>query len=292
MATGVESRLVGRRVLRAVVLGFVVAAIWAAAAPRAEAVNGLTVFPRVGGIHAAFALRFVAPFPTYEDRRGVDAYYWFEVDAAPKRCDFYGIGNWLHMYLQPGDRASLRLEPPERDVSTERWCPGRYVGHLNYEKDRGDGEPFFRRRLASGIVFRVTRRDTPTRRTRPRFTFFPRLGGLRETFVASFVARYRAGSLSHGREGSYYFLARGPRRCREIETGVDYQYVRGDRVLIDVDPSAIYTPSDDYRRRWCPGRYVGRIVYFRDNREGRTVFRRRIASHIVFRVQRLVLPWW
>jgi hypothetical protein len=292
MATSVASRLVARRVLRAVVLGVVVAAIWAAAAPRAEAVNGLTVFPRVGGIHATFALRFVAPFETYEGRRGNDAYYFFEVDAAPKACDFYGSGNWLHMFLQRGDRASLLLEPPERSVGPQRWCPGRYVGHLNYDKDRGDGEPISSRRVASGIVFHVTRRDTPARRPRPRLTFFPSSGGLRETFIASFVARYRAGNLSHGREGIYYFVARGPRGCREIDTGVDFPYVRGARVLIDVDPSAIYTPSDDYRRRWCPGRYVGRVVYFRENREGRPVFRRRIASHIVFRVQRLVLPWW
>jgi hypothetical protein len=233
----------------------------------------------------------VAPFETYEGRRGTDAYYFFEVDVAPKRCDTYGTGNWLHMYLQPGDRASLRLEPPERDVGPQRWCPGRYVGHLNYDRDRGSGEPISSRRLASNIVFRVTRRDTPTPRARPQLTFFPRLGGLRETFIVSFMARYRAGSLSHGREGNYYFLARGPRGCREIDTGVDYPYVRGDRVLIDVDPSAVYTPSEDYRRRWCPGRYVGRVMYFRDNQKGHTVFRRRIASHIVFTVQPVMLPW-
>jgi hypothetical protein len=163
-----------------------------------------------------------------------------------------------------------------------------------YEKYRPTtGVLISSRRLASGLVLRVTGRDTPARQRRPGLTFFPSLGGLRETFIASFVARYRTLTLSQdGREGDYYFLARGPRGCRKINTYPGDQSVRGDRVLIGVDPNAIDTGSHGYRRRWCPGRYVGRIVYVRDNRKGHTVFRHRIASHIVFTVQPLVLPWW
>ena len=195
METSVGSRPVGRRVLIAVGLGFALAAMWGAAAPGAEAVNGLTVFPRVGGIHATFALRFVAPFETYAGR--VEAYYLFEADSAPKACEVYGETTDLYTFLRPGDRASILLPPPERDVGPDRWCPGRYVGHLSYDKYRATtGVLISSRRLASGIVLRVMRRDTPAGRRRPGLTFFPSLGGLRETFIASFVARYRTLTLS------------------------------------------------------------------------------------------------
>jgi len=62
------------------------------------------------------------------------------------------------------------------------------------------------------------------------------------------------------------------------------QVVPGDRILLDLDPAAIQA-SSCARRQWCPGRYVGRIVYIkRVQQEGPIIKRRTLVSNIIFRV--------
>jgi len=60
--------------------------------------------------------------------------------------------------------------------------------------------------------------------------------------------------------------------------------VRGDRVVIGVDPYAINRGN---RESWCPGRYVGRVLLVADEDflAGESVPDRVVRSHIVFNVR-------
>lgn len=274
---------------------------FAATAPRADAVRGLMIFPRIGGSHATFVLRFVAPFRTYAGPDDTGAFYYFEAEP-PEGCALTSTdvqGSTVDLPLRPGDRASVLIELEELWLGNRaRWCPGPYVGRLTYEKQFLDRDPVIHR-LASNIVLQVSRKDVTTQGRRTRRIFFPRLGGLRETFIASVVAPYRSGQLRGGHTGWYAFRARGPRGCRHVKAptldgnygigfGSDAYRQRGDRVLLDIDP---LTVAKSGRRSWCPGRYVGRVIYFKTDARDKVILRRRVASHIVFTVRRLVLPW-
>jgi hypothetical protein len=263
------------------------------ASPSAEAVRGFSFGPHVGGPHATFVARFVAPYHVHERSDESGANYEFAA-RGPKGCRFVATSTSTDQQLNPGDRVTLLVDRLWALDERENWCPGRYVGHLSYTKWNAASVETERRTLVSGIVFWVRSRQQLQRQPRrpPAFEFSPRPGGPHETFVARFTARYRTSHSDRRRTSYYTFLARGPRPCHDVDTGYyphAPDWVRGDRVVIGISPFDIGAG----RRRWCPGRYVGRVIYLRQNRKDEVILQRSVASSIVFRVRpQLTLSWW
>lgn len=258
---------------RALLLVVVAAALCWGGPPAASAAGGLSFVPRVGGPHATFVARFVAPFPVVP--RG-DAAYFLNV-VGPCDVDF-GVSNFTHISLETGDTATVFMSADDHEG---HWCPGFYVGSITYEAV-GPSGPKVARTLFSGFTFRVLSRDRLRRlAARPnRVRIFPRVGSLRETFVLRFTAPYRTG----GRlESQYEFSGRGPRHCRSVwDAHLSENLVRGDRAVIALDPASI---GNIGRRQWCPGRYRGHVNYVRFNQDYDVVLRRRVASNIRFTVR-------
>jgi hypothetical protein len=262
--------VVVRRAVWALALLPLAAAWWWGGSSAASGAGGLSFVPRVGGPHATFVARFVAPFPVVP---GGDRAYFINV-VGPCEADV-GVSNYTHISLKAGDTATIFLSA---DFHERHWCPGRYAGSITYESLAPSG-PKVVRTLFSRFTFRVLSRDRLRRlAARPDVVrLVPRVGSRRETFVLRFTARYRTGERSH-----YAFRGRGPRPCRRLfEFNEGEQLVRGDRVVLGLDVGSI---GSGRRREWCPGRYSGAVDYVRLSEDGDIVVRRRVVSRIRFTV--------
>jgi hypothetical protein len=238
----------------------------------ASSTGGLSFAPRVGGPHATFVARFVAPFPVVP---GGDTAYFFNV-VGPCDADF-GVSNYDHLSLKAGDTATVFLSADDHEG---HWCAGRYVGSITYESVAA-GRPKVLRTVVSRFTFQVRTRDRLRRlAARPDVDrLVPRVGSRRETFVLRFTAPYRTGERSY-----YAFRGRGPRPCRRLfDYNIGEQLVRGDRVVLALDVGSI---GSGRRREWCPGRYSGAVDYVRLNGDGDVVLRRRVVPRIRFTVRR------
>jgi hypothetical protein len=239
-------------------------------APAAQA-----VFPAVGGPHETFVVRFVAPNLATPGR-----FYSFDA-RGPAGCGF--VSTITDLRYAPGDPVAIVFSPFWVFDADRNWCPGRYVGHIDFWGPRAFDAPT--RRVASGIVFRVKRGARPARR----FSFYPRTGLPNETFVVRFrapLATRRPEAEGVGGEGStYVFRARGPAPCRRLETGwwdgADER--RGDPGVLDIAVSR--TVGIGARERWCPGRYVGQVQYVTGTESEHTVVRS-VGPKVRFRVVR------
>ena len=266
-------------VLPAILL-IVLVALTAATAPVTEASARASVAPHVGGPREAFVVRAIAPYRTYGEYGEEEPVAYYEADVrGPQPCA-REASNVITSPVRvlPGDRVTLLLSPWDR---IDHWCRGRYVAHIDFFRLDRDGDVLFRQRIASKLAFRV-------RENRPRspLRVSPALGGPRETFVLRFVAPLRTfeefGEFFSG--AAYRFVARGPGRCRRLVADTSSQFalpvLPGDRAVITLDRYDL-RPR---RRRWCPGRYVGRIEWLRLEDE-KVEFRRPVRSGITFRVR-------
>jgi hypothetical protein len=237
----------------------------------------ITVTPHVGGPRETFIARFRSLYPTYgEFAEGAAAYYELQV-RGPRPCRREGSDLVTTERLAPGDSVVILISL----LTRTRWCRGRYHAWIDYVKDSRTGKLILRRRITSSLAFRVVNRQP-----RSPFSFSPRVGGPRETFVVRFVSPFRTfedeplTEDSSDRDAYYRVELRGPRKCRRLRTTSfrDVSLLRGDRVLITLFPTFM-TPS---RRQWCPGRYVGRIDWVRTSWDAVTV-KRAVRRRILFR---------
>jgi hypothetical protein len=87
------------------------------------------------------------------------------------------------------------------------------------------------------------------------FRLFPQVGTTATTFRATFKAPFR----TDGNRSDYTLEAVGPRPCASLFEFTTAPTRRGQRVVLEL------TPFDDlyfgFRRRWCPGGYVGYVFY-------------------------------
>jgi hypothetical protein len=265
------------RWVRTVLLGVVVVIGAVTPSAAAEPATGFSLLPRVGGPHASFIARFLAPYATFQrpDLSGA-GYYLYARGPAP--CGFVE-GASLSTRLLPGERATIIVGRGFFGLDRPNWCPGRYVAHIDWQRDDSDLNVVEKRRIVSDLHFSVRTR-AQLRRGPPRpghFQFLPHVGGRHETFIARFPAPYRT---TYG--SGYVFRGRGPAPCRHVAVELPDEpmdVVRGDRVAIGIDPIAI---NQGFRESWCPGRYVGRVLFVAD---AESVPDHVIRSHIVFTVR-------
>jgi hypothetical protein len=106
------------------------------------------------------------------------------------------------------------------------------------------------------------------------FTYTPKIGGARTTFVVSFVAPFAE------RRMSFYSLeVFGPPGCAASSEVTLTDARAGERVRLRLGPDDVEVPSP--RRRWCPGRYIGNVQYYRPSGQ-RNLF----IGYVSFRVRR------
>jgi hypothetical protein len=237
------------------------------------------VIPRVGGPRETFIVRFRSPYATYGDfEEGAAAYFEVQV-RGPRPCRTEGSDLISSERFEPGDSVVMLISLLRRT----RWCHGRYRAWIDYVRDNSRGTEILRQRVLSNLAFKVVNRQP-----RSPFAVSPRVGGPRETFVVRFVSPFpvfEEEPLSEGdsnRDAYYRLELRGPRGCKRLSTTSfrDLALVRGDRVLITLFPTFM-TPI---RRRWCTGRYVGRLSWVRTTDgavEVERVVRRRIALRVI-----------
>jgi len=253
----------------------------ASAAPASPPV---VVYPRVGGPHETFVVRFVAPLPS--DRFGGNTYSVFV--PSPGRCsNLLAESPGGSFRYRAGDRVGIAISAAEsaRVIpinSGPRLCTGRYTGGLYYWR-HGAPEAFPRFSdevadvLNSNIIFTVRRNARPQRR----FSVYPRLGGPRETFVIRLRASFAAKDRGDERE-SYELRLREPFACPEVEgvlsgTRVSGRgYRRGDPVVFALVPEGL---KGD---RWCVGRYRGQAFHVVRTPTGETLREDRVGPTVEF----------
>jgi hypothetical protein len=254
-------------------------------AAAAQASYRVVVYPRVGGPHETFVVRFVAQLPS--DRLGGNTYSVFM--PSPGRCsNLLAESPGGSFRYRLGDRVGIALSAAESArvtpvASKPRLCVGRYTGGLYYW--RNGAPPAYPRfsdegaALISNIDFTVKRTARPQRR----FSLYPRVGGPRETFVirlrAPFAARDR-----RGEREAYELRISEPPACSDLDRSLrdvpGRGYRAGEPVVFALTPYEI-TPA-----RWCAGRYGAHVLHVVRTVTGEVLRQRRVGPTFEFSVLR------
>lgn len=113
----------------------------------------------------------------------------------------------------------------------------------------------------------------------------PKSGGTRTVFKLRFTADLSEAGKPDRKREFYVASIRGPRGCAKVAGFLDGKARKGKRVTMRLTPALSVFPLLE-RKRWCPGRYRGSVVFCHcgegdsrpDVRVGRFSFRVRRRS--------------